>query len=82
MEITLKNLTKVFTDSKGKETRAVDNLDIKIPSGKLIGLLGPSGCGKSTTLYMISGLLNPTEGQYFLEKKMLQNLLLKKEESD
>lgn len=65
MEITLKNLTKVFTDSKGKETRAVDNLDIKIPSGKLIGLLGPSGCGKSTTLYMISGLLNPTEGQIF-----------------
>lgn len=65
MEITLKNLTKVFTDSKGKETRAVDNLDIKIPSGKLIGLLGPSGCGKSTTLYMISGLLNPTEGRIF-----------------
>ena len=63
MEITLKNLTKVFTDSKGKETRAVDNLDITIPSGKLIGLLGPSGCGKSTTLYMISGLLNPTEGR-------------------
>ncbi|MFA6693028.1 MAG: ABC transporter ATP-binding protein [Acholeplasmataceae bacterium] len=65
MEITLKNLTKVFTDSKGKETRAVDNLDITIPSGKLIGLLGPSGCGKSTTLYMISGLLNPTEGRIF-----------------
>src|SRR5690554_2428677 len=66
MEIKLEGLTKVFTDLKTKnETRAVSNLDIVIPSGKLVGLLGPSGCGKSTTLYMISGLLYPTEGRIF-----------------
>ena len=64
MDIRLVNLTKVFAD-KDSEVRAVDNLDTVIPSGKLIGLLGPSGCGKSTTLYMIAGLLNPTEGQIF-----------------
>lgn len=63
MEIRLQNLTKVFVDKTGKETRAVDNLDITIPSGKLIGLLGPSGCGKSTTLFMIAGLLKPTGGK-------------------
>jgi len=63
MEITLKNLTKVFQSKKEEETVAVDNLDITIPSGQLTGLLGPSGCGKSTTLYMISGLLRPTEGK-------------------
>src|SRR5699024_11892609 len=44
-------------------TKSVDNLDIVIPDGKLVGLLGPSGCGKSTTLYMISGLLEPTSGR-------------------
>ena len=54
MDIRLVNLTKIFAD-KNSEVRAVDNLDITIPSGKLIGLLGPSGCGKSTTLYMIAG---------------------------
>ena len=64
MEIRLVNLTKVFAD-KNSEVRAVDNLDITIPSGQLIGLLGPSGCGKSTTLYMIAGLLEPTSGQIF-----------------
>jgi len=64
MEIRLVNLTKIFAD-KNSEVRAVDNLDITIPSGKLIGLLGPSGCGKSTTLYMIAGLLEPTSGQIF-----------------
>lgn len=65
MEIRLKNLTKIFTDKRGNETVAVDDLDVVIPSGKLVGLLGPSGCGKSTTLYMIAGLLKPTAGQIF-----------------
>lgn len=64
MKVVLKNLTKVFTNKKTKsEVRAVDNLDVEIPDGKLIGLLGPSGCGKSTTLYMVSGLQAPTEGR-------------------
>ena len=65
MEIRLEQLTKIFTDKTGKETRAVDNLSITIPSGKLVGLLGPSGCGKSTTLYMIAGLLKPSGGKIF-----------------
>lgn len=65
MEIRLENLTKVFTDKTGRETRAVDKLDIVIESGKLIALLGPSGCGKSTTLFMIAGLEKPTEGRIF-----------------
>lgn len=66
MEIRLKNLTKIFPGNPKKgipDTRAVDNLDITVPDGKLIGLLGPSGCGKSTTLYMIAGLLEPTSGE-------------------
>ncbi len=66
MEIRLKNLTKVFPGNEKKnipDTYAVNNLDITIPDGKLIGLLGPSGCGKSTTLYMIAGLLEPTSGE-------------------
>ena len=63
MKVTLKNLTKVFTNKRtGKEVTAVNNLDVEIPSGKLIGLLGPSGCGKSTTLFMLSGLESPTAG--------------------
>ena len=63
MEITLKHLTKVFENKKTKtQVVAVNDLDVVIPSGKLIGLLGPSGCGKSTTLFMLSGLEKPTSG--------------------
>lgn len=65
MEIRLEGLTKVFTDKTGKETRAVDELTITIPTGKLVGLLGPSGCGKSTTLFMIAGLHKPSGGKIF-----------------
>lgn len=65
MEIRLENLTKVFTDKSGRQTRAVDDLTVTIPSGKLVGLLGPSGCGKSTTLFMIAGLHKPTGGRIY-----------------
>lgn len=66
MKVVLEHLTKIFTNKKQKsEVRAVDDFNIEIPDGKLIGLLGPSGCGKSTTLYMISGLQEPTSGRIF-----------------
>lgn len=68
MKVILKNLTKVFYNSKTKsEVKAVDDVSIEIPDGKLVGLLGPSGCGKSTTLYMISGLEEPTSGQIIFD---------------
>ena len=64
MKIVLEHLTKVFENKKTKsQVIAVNDLDVEIPSGKLIGLLGPSGCGKSTTLFMLSGLETPTSGR-------------------
>lgn len=65
MKVELQNLTKIFPSrsKKGDEVVAVNNFTFTIPDGKLVGLLGPSGCGKSTTLYMISGLQQPTSGK-------------------
>ncbi len=66
MKITLEHLTKVFENKKaGRKVIAVNDLNVEIPSGKLIGLLGPSGCGKSTTLFMLSGLEEPTSGRIY-----------------
>ena len=68
MKVVLENLTKVFPSRNkkaGEEVVAVNDFTFEIPDGKLIGLLGPSGCGKSTTLYMISGLQQPTGGKIF-----------------
>ncbi len=41
---------------------AVDNLDLQIEAGEVVGLLGPNGAGKSTTMKMLSGFLTPTSG--------------------
>lgn len=76
MEVVLKNLTKVFPsrNKNGKEVVAVNNFDFTIPDGKLVGLLGPSGCGKSTSLFMISGLEEPTDGRIFFGDKDVTEL--------
>ena len=68
MKVELRNLTKIFPSrnkKSGEEVVAVNDFTFTIPDGKLVGLLGPSGCGKSTTLYMISGLQNPSSGKIF-----------------
>lgn len=74
MKIRLEELTKIFVDKQGRETRAVDKLNIEIEDGKLVGLLGPSGCGKSTTLYMIAGLHVPTSGKIYFDDEDVTNL--------
>lgn len=44
------------------ELRAVDGLDLDVPTGSIYGFLGPNGSGKSTTIRMLCGLLTPTSG--------------------
>ncbi len=77
MEIRLVGLTKKFPGDAKKntpDTVAVDDLNITIKDGELIGLLGPSGCGKSTTLYMLSGLKDPTEGEIWFDDEDVTHL--------
>ena len=56
--IKLTNLTKKY-DKK----LAVNNLNLTIDEGKIIGFIGPNGAGKTTTLKMLTGILKPTEGE-------------------
>ena len=77
MEIRLVGLTKKFPGDAKKgipDTVAVDDLNITIKDGELIGLLGPSGCGKSTTLYMLSGLKEPTSGEIWFDDEDVTHL--------
>ncbi len=57
------SLTKVFSDWWGRaKVFAVDDLNLKIQSNEVFGLLGPNGSGKTTTIKMLLGLLHPTKG--------------------
>jgi len=60
--IELKNVTKKYGDFV-----AVDGISFKIEDGEIIGLLGPNGAGKSTTMNMITGFIEPTEGQIIVD---------------
>lgn len=61
LSIELVNISKSFENKN-----IINNINLKVEEGELVSLLGPSGCGKSTTLKIISGLLNPEEGDVFL----------------
>ncbi|UUZ82877.1 ATP-binding cassette domain-containing protein [Paenibacillus sp. P26] len=50
------------TKHYGKK-KALDSLDLVIPSGRVVGILGPNGRGKSTLFRAITGLVKPDEGR-------------------
>lgn len=52
-----KGLVKVFGDN-----RAVDGVDLRVPTGTIYGVLGPNGAGKTTTISMLATLLKPDAG--------------------
>jgi len=62
MTISAKKLIKKY----GKR-KVVNNVDLKVNKGEIVGLLGPNGAGKTTTFYMIVGLIKPDHGQIFMD---------------
>ncbi len=59
--ITVKNVTKKYGKFK-----AVDNISFEIKDGEIIGLLGPNGAGKSTTMNILTGFIEPTQGEVII----------------
>ncbi|MEM7534706.1 MAG: ABC transporter ATP-binding protein [Chloroflexota bacterium] len=56
------NLSKQFKRGDGTVVEAVKNVNLDIYKGEIFSLLGPNGAGKTTTISMISGLVDPSEG--------------------
>ena len=44
------------------QKNVVNNIDINLEKGEIVGLLGPNGAGKTTTFYMITGMIRPSSG--------------------
>ena len=55
--IQVHNLTKKFGD-----ITAVDDLNLEVKEGEVLGFLGPNGAGKTTTIRMLAGIIAPTSG--------------------
>lgn len=59
--LTTRNLTKKY-----RKFTALDGLDMSVPKGAIYGFVGKNGAGKTTLIRVISGLQEPTEGEYTL----------------
>ena len=60
----LKNVTKAY--NKGS-VKAVDSLTMTVNDGEIFGFLGPNGAGKTTSIRMLTGILQPDEGELLLD---------------
>lgn len=66
MILECENLSKNYGSVK-----ALDNLTLKIESGKIVGLLGPNGHGKTTLIKTLSGLLSKDKGKVIIDGKRI-----------
>lgn len=69
MSLKVEGLSKLYHTQK-----AIDNISFNIKKGEIVGFLGPNGAGKSTTMKIITGYLNPSSGNAFVNDiNVLQN---------
>ena len=69
--IKTENLTYVYGEGTPFRKVAVDNVNLEIEEGELVGVIGHTGSGKSTLIQHLNGLLKPTEGKVFIDGEEL-----------
>ena len=69
MKLRTENLVKKY----GQRT-VVNNVNIELEQGEIVGLLGPNGAGKTTTFYMVVGLIKPNDGKVFLDDRDISDM--------
>ncbi len=67
MPIELQNLTYTYSPGTPFESKAVDDLSLKIEDGEFAGIIGHTGSGKTTMIGLIAGLLKPTSGKVLID---------------
>ncbi len=67
--LTTRGLTKQY-----KGLKVVDNVDVNVESGEVVGLLGPNGAGKTTCFYMIVGLIRCDSGSIKLDEDEISDM--------
>ncbi|MBD2843723.1 ABC transporter ATP-binding protein [Paenibacillus sp. IB182496] len=60
--------------TKGQNTVALEDVNLKIADGEFVSVVGPSGCGKSTLLKIVSGLLKPARGEAKIDGESIKDV--------
>ncbi len=66
-EISLKNVSYIYSVGTPFEKAALNNIDVTFKSGIITGLIGHTGSGKSTLVQLLNGLLKATDGNIYLD---------------
>lgn len=66
----LKGSLKDLFSRDYKIVRAVDNINLDVMRGEIVGFLGPNGAGKSTTIKMMTGVLEPSSGELIINNRV------------
>jgi lipopolysaccharide export system ATP-binding protein len=69
MGLEARGLVKTF-----RHRRVVNDVNVSIDRGEVVGLLGPNGAGKTTTFYMVVGLATPDRGRILLDGRDITDL--------
>lgn len=67
----LKNVSKTYV---GNDAPSLQHVEFSVKEGEIIGVIGPSGAGKSTLLRCINRLVEPSEGEIYLENKEITKM--------
>ena len=67
--IEIKNISKSYI----KGEKIIDNLNLEIKNGEILGFLGPNGAGKTTVIKMMTGILEIDEGDILVDGKSIKN---------
>ena len=69
MKLKAENIVKYY-----KKRAVVDQVNMELSQGEIVGLLGQNGAGKTTTFYIIVGLVKSDSGSILLDKTDISNL--------
>ncbi len=72
--IELKDVSKIYNEGRPNEVRAVTDVTLSIPAGRVTVFKGPSGSGKTTLLTLVGCLARPTEGRILLDGELISSL--------